>query len=271
MENINLIFNFIGVSVVDWQPAFKFFSETLGLKYQLEPQFGDWAIFSGNWESYSNEHNHSASADLFELFDRGRSATERHWGLNQGIRPAFHVSNLQHIIKKLDIPFKIEERPWGKIAEFSTTEGICFAFAEIHNAAFSKDLSVPGIGHMAVKCADFDAMKSFYGDVLGFTKVDEGADYVLFAQPEQLSSIILERGGSASTFDVRNTQWEANAVRAFPVFPGLMTTDIQAAHAYLQAHNVTIQRAIISHEDWGGTDFHIADPDGNGIQIVQYK
>jgi hypothetical protein len=33
---------------------------------------------------------------------------------------------------------------------------------------------------------------------------------------------------------------------------------------------VTILRAAASHDDWGGSDIHIADPDGNPIQIVQY-
>jgi hypothetical protein len=90
MDHPNLTFNFIGVCVVDWwRSAFKFFSETLGLKYKLEPKHGDWAMLGGTWDSNDNQNHHGAS---FELFDRGRSVTERHWGLNQGIRPGFQVS-----------------------------------------------------------------------------------------------------------------------------------------------------------------------------------
>jgi len=73
-----------------------------------------------------------------------------------------------------------------------------------------------------------------------------------------------------STVEPQNTQWEDNAVRAFPVFPSLMTTDIQSVYAYLKSKGVTILRDIISNQDWGGTDLHIADSDGNGIQVVQY-
>src|SRR5262245_57769467 len=119
MKNLNLTFNFIGVCVVDWESAFRFFSETLGLKYELEPKFGDWAIFGGGWDAYYKEGNRSA---IFELFDSGRAVAERHWGLNQGIRPGFHVSNLQGIVDRLDIPFTFAKRPWGNTAEFSTTE-----------------------------------------------------------------------------------------------------------------------------------------------------
>jgi predicted enzyme related to lactoylglutathione lyase len=49
-----------------------------------------------------------------------------------------------------------------------------------------------------------------------------------------------------------------------------MTPDIEAAAAHMQQNNVTVLREVRSHDDWGGTDLHIADPDGNALQIVQY-
>ena len=73
--SVHMIFNFIGVSVVDWQLAFQFFSETLGLKAERNPKHGDWAIFGGAWDAYYKEGKHSA---IFELFDMGRAVTERH-------------------------------------------------------------------------------------------------------------------------------------------------------------------------------------------------
>ncbi len=268
MNHPNLTFNFIGVCVVDWRSAFKFFSQTLGLKYELSSKHGDWAMLGGAWDSHYHQNNHSAS---FELFDRGRSVTERHWGLNQGVRPGFHVSNLNNIMEKVRIPFVVEERPWGKTAEFDTVEGIRFALAEIPDAPFSDDLSVPCIGHVAIKCANFEEMQNFYGNVLGFTVTDTGMDYAVLTQPDGFPSVILERGGSESKFDVANTPWENNAVRAFPVFLSLMTKDIQSAYAYLRSQRVIVQRDIVFHQDWSGTDFHIADPDGNGIQVVLYE
>lgn len=51
----------------------------------------------------------------------------------------------------------------------------------------------------------------------------------------------------------------------------MMTRDIQSAYAYLQSQNVTVQRDIIFNAASGGTDFHIADPDCNGIQVVLYE
>src|SRR5512138_237802 len=93
----DLTFNFIGVCVVDWRSAFRFFSEVLGLKYALEPKFGDWAILGAAWDAYYHQGSYSL---IFELFDRGREVPERHWGLNQGVRPGLHVSNLQKVMEK---------------------------------------------------------------------------------------------------------------------------------------------------------------------------
>jgi predicted enzyme related to lactoylglutathione lyase len=109
----------------------------------------------------------------------------------------------------------------------------------------------------------------FYGDVLGFTQAEAGLDYAVFAQPDGHPLVILEPGG-ASTFDPHDPPNVDNAVRNFPIFISLMTSDVQAAYAYLRSKNVTVLREITSHTDWGGTDFHIADSDGNGIQVVQY-
>lgn len=272
MENLDLIFNFIGVSVVDWHSAFRFFSETLGFKAELNPIHGDWAVLGGAWDAYYRDGSRSA---VFELFDHGRSVSERHWGLNQGIRPGFQVSNVQKVLHDLwarnNISIgNITDRPWGKTVEIITPEGIRFAFAEIPDTPFSDDIASPYVGHVAIKCADFEAMQNFYGNVLGFTRANSGSDFAVFTQKDGHPWVILERGGEPSSFDLRNTWWEDNAVRAFPVFISLMTKDIQPVYAYLKTQEVVILRDIISNQDWGGTDLHIADPDGNGIQVVQY-
>jgi predicted enzyme related to lactoylglutathione lyase len=266
MKNVSLIFNFIGVCVVDWHSAFRFFCETLRTKFQLEPKFGDWAMFGDGWDAYYHQGSRSA---IFELFDGGQAVTERYWGLKQGIRPGFHVSNLQRTVEELDIPFTLAKRPWGNTAEFITTEGIRFAFAEIPNTPFSDDLSIPYIGHVAIKCANFEAMQNFYGNVLGFAQAEAGADYAVFNQPGGHPLVILEPD-SVAKFDARNSPGVNNSMRSFPVFISLMTADIQDAYAYLQSNDAAILLEITSHADWGGTDFHIADPDGNGIQVVQY-
>jgi catechol 2,3-dioxygenase-like lactoylglutathione lyase family enzyme len=272
MKPIELTFNFIGMSVVTWQPVFRFFHEKWGMKAERRAEFGDWANLGGGWDVYYESGRQGA---IFELFDGGRAVTERRWGVNQGIRPGFHVPNLSDAIAILQARgvahgTAITEHPWGRTAEIIAPEDIRIAIAEVPGRPASDDLAVPHIGHVAIKCADVAAMRRFYGNTIGYEQVNAGPDYTIFAQQNAHPLVILEPGGGASSFDPRDSPWELDPVRAFPVFLSMMTPDIHAAHIYLQSQDVTILRDIITHEDWGGTDLHIADPDGNAIQIVQY-
>jgi len=270
MKPIDLTFNFIGVSVVDWQPAFDFFHHQVGMKAGRHAEFGNWAIFGGGWDAYQ-AGNRSA---IFELFDNGRSVPSREWGLNQGIRPGLHVVELAATVQTLREKSvqvgDIVAQPWGKAAEIIAPEGIRFALCEIPDQPASDDLAQPYVGHVAIKCADFVAMQHFYGGILGFTQMASGENHAIYDQEDGHPLIVLERGGAPANFDPRNTHWKDDAVRAFPVFMSLMTPDIHAAVAHLRTANVTILREVISHADWGGTDIHIADPDGNALQVVQY-
>lgn len=271
MKRIDLTFNFVGMSVVAWRPAFDFFHKTLGMTATLRADLGDWANL-GRGGTSADDTRHGAN---FELFDGGRAASARHWGLNQGVRPGLHVPDLAEAVgqfrsRGIELAGGIVRRPWGSAVEFATTEGVRFALATIPGTRASADFATPYIGHAAIKCADFPAMQRFYGDIIGYTPIDAGQDYAVYAQPSEQPLVILEPGGEASSFDPANSPWEHDAVRAFPVFISMMTPDIHTAAAYLREQGVTVLRDIRSHDDWQGTDLHIADPDGNGIQVVQY-
>ncbi|OAN63674.1 hypothetical protein A7X12_19460 [Sphingomonas sp. TDK1] len=47
-------------------------------------------------------------------------------------------------------------------------------------------------------------------------------------------------------------------------------SDIEALHAECESRGVTISRKLVD-QAWGGTDFHVRDPDGNEISFVQYR
>lgn len=47
-------------------------------------------------------------------------------------------------------------------------------------------------------------------------------------------------------------------------------SDVHALHAEFRSSGVDITRELVEH-DWGGTDFHVRDPDGNEISFVQYR
>ena len=47
-------------------------------------------------------------------------------------------------------------------------------------------------------------------------------------------------------------------------------TDVQALYAEFEGRNVEFTRGLME-QAWGGTDFHVRDPDGNEISFVQYR
>ncbi|NKF23217.1 glyoxalase superfamily protein [Solimonas marina] len=47
-------------------------------------------------------------------------------------------------------------------------------------------------------------------------------------------------------------------------------SDVRGLHAEYAARGVNIARDLLEHA-WGGTDFHVRDPDGNEISFVQYR
>ncbi|MBK9125759.1 MAG: VOC family protein [Chloroflexi bacterium] len=268
----NLIFNFVGLVVSDWPAAYAFVHNQLGIVAKSNPEYGDWAVLGGGWEPYYQEHSRGA---ICELFDGGRRVSKRQWGVNQGIRPGFHVPDVsaaQDELRARGIANvgTITDRQWGRSIEVDTVEGIRIGLAEIPGRPFSADLNVPYIGHVAIRCADFTAMRTFYSDILGFSLMAGGDDYAVLGQPDGHPLVILEPGGLPSGFDPRGTQWADDPVRAFPVFLSLMTSDVHGEAARLQPLDVTVYRGVVSHTDWNGTDLHIADPDGNALQIVQY-
>jgi DNA-binding MarR family transcriptional regulator/catechol 2,3-dioxygenase-like lactoylglutathione lyase family enzyme len=47
-------------------------------------------------------------------------------------------------------------------------------------------------------------------------------------------------------------------------------SDVHALHAEFEKRGVTIARDLVD-QPWGGTDFHLRDPDGNEISFVTYR
>jgi catechol 2,3-dioxygenase-like lactoylglutathione lyase family enzyme len=266
---MDVIFNFIGMCVSNWQQAFAFFTETLGLQAELNPAYGDWANLGGAWEGYY----HETPSLICELFDQGRPVSERWWGKNQNVRPAIHVDDLDSTAARLrergvNFTGTIEVKPWGRQIEFESVEGIRWALAQIPNKPVSQDLSRPHIGHIAIKTANFEAQKHFYGTKIGFILEDSERDYAIYAQAKpDHPFIILEQGGEAIQPE---TYGEQHPERSYPFFLSFMTGDIQTIAEECRTLGIANLRPLERHEDWGGTDIVITDADGNVIQIVQY-
>ncbi len=266
---MDTIFNFAGMCVSNWQQAYTFFTGTLGLAAELNPLYGDWANLGAAWSGYHSD-THSM---VIELFDGGKPVTGRWWGHNQNIRPAIHVADLEGTILRLKargVHFtgEIESRPWGKQIEFETVEGIRWALAQVPGKPIRMDFSQPQFGHVAIKTADFEHQKQFYGSQLGFKIEDSGQDYVIYTQShENHPFVILEPGGERIQIDAYQGE---HPERSAPFFLSFMTDDIKSIAQQFDRYGVQVIRPMSDHDDWGGTDMVITDRAGKAIQIVQY-
>lgn len=110
---------------------------------------------------------------------------------------------------------------------------------------------------------DVTASARFFADKLGF------ATDFLHGEPPFYGSV--SRGGACvhlrhvgrPNFTELAAREEALILATIPV------SDVAALHAEFVGRGVEIARGLVD-QPWGGTDFHVRDPDGNEISFVQY-
>lgn len=54
------------------------------------------------------------------------------------------------------------------------------------------------------------------------------------------------------------------------ILASVEVSDVHAIHSEFETRGVDISRELVE-QVWGGTDFHVRDPDGNEISFVQYR
>lgn len=262
--------NFLGIHVVDWQTAYLFYTDVLGMRSELEPKYGDWAVLGGGWEAY-RAGNRSM---VLELFDGGRPVRgARAWGREQALRPALQVDDLAVAIADLrarGVPFTggIQEDRLGQRIEFVTPEGIRWTLAQIPGGPSSADRALPYVGHVEIKAHDLAGQETFYREVMGLSRASDALPPIVLGQGPGNPWLTLEPGGERQT-DV--PPWpQRSPVCGQPVYLSFMTSDIKDARAHLRDANVTVLQDSVHHADWGGIDVVVADADGIAVQIVQY-
>ncbi|MBC9932994.1 VOC family protein [Chitinophaga qingshengii] len=106
--------------------------------------------------------------------------------------------------------------------------------------------------------------KEFYTRVLGFGVTFENDFYLLLHTPgheAEISFLLPEHATQQPLFQ--------------PAFPGkgiyltIEVEDVKSVYAEIQAKGVPI-RVMLREEPWGDHHFAITDPNGVGIDIVQY-
>lgn len=104
---------------------------------------------------------------------------------------------------------------------------------------------------------DPERMKAFYGDVVGLEKnPDMGED-------------AFHAGGATIAID-GHSETKGPAREPQRVLIDFMVEDLAAEQARLEAKGVTFLRTA-GREWWGGVISTFQDPDGNYVQIIEYK
>ena len=111
---------------------------------------------------------------------------------------------------------------------------------------------------------DVAAAANFYGEQLGF-KTE-----FLYGEPPFYGEI--RRGGAVLHLrHVHEPNFAELAAREESlILATILVSDVKALHAEFAERGVEFAQPLTT-QVWGGTDFQIADPDGNRISFVTYS
>ncbi|MBI3415455.1 MAG: VOC family protein [Verrucomicrobia bacterium] len=269
-DNAALELNFIGLSVVDWQMSFAYYTKSIAVGVKnANALYGNWAMLGEGWDAYWSEKSRSM---IFELFDGGPPVrTERKWGRGQGMRPSIQVENLDATItalrrRRVRFTSEVEQTDWGKRIEFTGPEDIRWTLSEVPGRPASSDLAKPLIGHIEIRANSFAGQTAFYRDVMGMRLESTNRTRAILVQGPNKPWVVIEPGGEPQTI---HPEWAAIPAHGQPIFLSFMTYNVELAAAAMRKAGVRILHEVEHHPDWMGKDLIIADVDGNVIQVVQ--
>jgi catechol 2,3-dioxygenase-like lactoylglutathione lyase family enzyme len=111
---------------------------------------------------------------------------------------------------------------------------------------------------------DVPRAAAFYAEKLGF-EID-----FLAGDPPFYGSVSRDRSCLHLRF-VQHTNFAALAAREESlILAAIEVQDVQRLFDEYERRGVEFAQRLAS-QDWGGTDFHVRDPDGNVISFVQYN
>jgi uncharacterized glyoxalase superfamily protein PhnB len=110
---------------------------------------------------------------------------------------------------------------------------------------------------------DVERAAHFYRDKLGF-EID-----FLYGTPVFYGAVRRGHARLHLRFVHRANFGELAATEASLILASIEVNDVRALFAEFEARGVEFPQRI-QKQEWGGTDFHVRDPDGNVISFVQY-
>lgn len=118
-----------------------------------------------------------------------------------------------------------------------------------------------GLAHIAIFTKDLDQSRAFYRDFLGFQE-----PYVLKNPNGSLSMTFFEINDHQ--YIELSREKEPNSDKLNHI--SIETDDAEAMRAYLQSEGVKVPEKV-SQGRIGNSNFTVKDPEGHGVEIVQYE
>jgi len=254
--------NFLGVTVADFEPSYRFYTEVLGIEARHSKP--DWAYLETTGMTFELFGLESSELSAFQ---RGVPPTrDQSWGRRQTIRPSFQIADLESTVsdlrrKGVEFVGDIERTTWGERIEFIAPEGFRWTLAHSPTYPFGSSMRKPHLGWVQMKAHDLAGQQAFYTGVLGLRPEEGDEGQVVLRQGQGQPLLFLEPGGQSLP--------AIQGRRQSPQFISFETDNIERATTYIKTHNVPIIQDV-TREDWGGIDIYIKDVDGNPVQVVQY-
>ncbi len=101
------------------------------------------------------------------------------------------------------------------------------------------------------------ALMTFYHEIVGIPKAEGMGDFALNA------------GGTTIGFDA-HSEVSGSVKEPARILLDLFVDDIKAEQKRIEGHGVKFSRTE-GREEWGGVISTFADPDGNLLQLIEYR
>jgi catechol 2,3-dioxygenase-like lactoylglutathione lyase family enzyme len=127
-----------------------------------------------------------------------------------------------------------------------------------------------GLRHLALNVHDFDAMRNFYVDLLGFVvEWEPDADNLYLSSG--IDNLALHRSDKSSrSTDQRNARLQPSDSALDHLGLIVRTADdVDRWAAFLESQGVVLDAKPRTHRD-GARSCYFSDPDGNKIQIIHH-
>jgi catechol 2,3-dioxygenase-like lactoylglutathione lyase family enzyme len=127
-----------------------------------------------------------------------------------------------------------------------------------------------GLRHLALNVHDFDAMRNFYVDLLGFVvEWEPDADNLYLSSG--IDNLALHRSDKSSrSTDRRNARLQPSDSALDHLGVIVRTADdVDRWAAFLESQGVVLDAKPRTHRD-GARSCYFSDPDGNKIQIIHH-